>query len=189
MLLDELFALRKSDQAEREKLLSKLDRMSEQLLSLSESSQGQTKVIEELKQMLSDRDRLIVALQQENARLKELQHLSRKTLYGSKSQKMSAKKSVPRSREEDKGGFDGTPSGGHVPQEPDNMSAVPSAKQERPYRKGMSYKRMKCDKSVCHGSDLSRLPEGAVVIKTFFLAHLAFNHFVLEFPTTAKCIV
>ena len=37
MLLDELFALRKADKEERDKLLEKLDRMSEHLLSLSES--------------------------------------------------------------------------------------------------------------------------------------------------------
>lgn len=175
MLLDELFALRKSDQAEREKLLSKLDRMSEQLLSLTESSQMYLKQNEELKQ-------LIASLQQENARLKELQRLSCKTLYGSKSQKMGAKKPVPRSCEEDKGDFDGTSSGSNVPPESGNIPAVPSSKQERLYRKGMSYKRMKADKSVFHASDLSRLPEGSVVIKTFFLAHLAFNHFVLNVP-------
>lgn len=108
-------------------------------------------------------------------------------------------------------------------------------KTERPYRKGMSYKRMKADRTVCHDSDLSRLPKDAIIIKTFykysyeqisyilerqyqvirykqsdgkiregrfpkagelddidavpgthasadFLAHLAFNHFVLNVP-------
>ena len=39
MLLDELFALRKADKEERDKFLEKLDRMSEQLLSLNENSQ------------------------------------------------------------------------------------------------------------------------------------------------------
>ena len=55
MLLDELFSLRKADKAEREQLLAKLDRMTEQLLSLNESSQAQTRMIDELKRMLSDR--------------------------------------------------------------------------------------------------------------------------------------
>ena len=49
MLLDELFSLRKADKAEREQLLAKLDRMTEQLLSLNESSQAQTWMIDELK--------------------------------------------------------------------------------------------------------------------------------------------
>ncbi|HJD94827.1 MAG TPA: hypothetical protein K8W07_07645 [Bacteroides togonis] len=71
MLLDELFSLRKADKAEREQLLAKLDRMTEQLLSLNESSQAQTRMIDELKRMLSDRDALIEKLRKENAALKE----------------------------------------------------------------------------------------------------------------------
>ena len=67
MLLDELFALRKADKAERERLLAKLDRMTEQLLTLNESSQAQTRMIDELKRMLSDRDALIEKLRKENA--------------------------------------------------------------------------------------------------------------------------
>ncbi len=71
MLLDELFSLRKADKAEREQLLAKLDHMTEQLLSLNESSQAQTRMIDELKRMLSDRDALIEKLRKENAALKE----------------------------------------------------------------------------------------------------------------------
>ena len=71
MLLDELFALRKADKEREAKLLEKLDRMTEQLLNLNESSQAQTKMIDELKQMLSDRDALIEKLRKENAALKE----------------------------------------------------------------------------------------------------------------------
>ena len=71
MLLDELFALRKADKAEREQLLAKLDRMTEQLLALNENSQSQTKMIDELKRMLSDRDAVIEKLKQEKATLKK----------------------------------------------------------------------------------------------------------------------
>lgn len=71
MLLDELFSLRKADKAEREQLLAKLDRMTEQLLALNESSRAQTKMIDELKQMLSDRDALIEKLRKENVALKK----------------------------------------------------------------------------------------------------------------------
>lgn len=42
-----------------------------------------------------------------------------------------------------------------------------SGKQERPYRQGMSYKRMKADKSVRHDFDFCRLPKETVLIKTF----------------------
>ena len=235
MLLDELFALRKADREERDKLLEKLDRMTEQLLVLNENSQRLLKQNDELKQMLSDRDALIEKLQKENAALKEQKKLDRKNLYGSKSQKASGRKRGASSREEDKDDFDGR----YTPQDcsASDMSnpEQPEKKEERPYRKGMSYRRMKADRYVCHESDLSKLPHDAVVIKTFykyayeqvssilehryqvvryktgdgkireeyiqkengperidvvpgthasgdFLAHLAFNHFVLNIP-------
>lgn len=54
MLLDELFALRKADKEERNRLLEKLDRMTELLMNLNESSQAQVKVIDGLKQMIAD---------------------------------------------------------------------------------------------------------------------------------------
>lgn len=235
MLLDELFALRKADKQERDKLLEKLDRMTEQLLNLNESSRMLMKQNEEMKQMLSDRNALIAKLQKENAALKEQKKLDRKNLYGSKSQKASARKRDTSSREEDKDDFDGSSTPGNCSASELNNPSQPAGKEERPYRKGMSYKRMKADKSVSHESDLSKLPQGAVVIKTFykyayeqvsyilehqyqvvryktadgkireeylpkekgperidvvpgthasgdFLAHLAFNHFVLNIP-------
>lgn len=71
MLLDEIFALRKVDKAEKEQLLSKLGCMTEQLLSLNENSQAQTKLIDELMRMLSVRDALIEKLRKEKAALKK----------------------------------------------------------------------------------------------------------------------
>ena len=54
LLLDELFALRQADKEERDQLLSKLDRMTEQLLSLNESAQAQTRVVDDLKKTIAD---------------------------------------------------------------------------------------------------------------------------------------
>ena len=237
MLLNELFALRKADKEERDRLLEKLDRMTEQLMNLNESSQAQVKVIDGLKQMIASRDILIEKLQKEDAALKEQKKQNRKNLYGSKSQKISCKKKEEApSHEENKNDFDGTSGPSSVSaSDEDALSQAPEKKEERPYRKGMSYRRMKADKSVCHDSDFSRLPKDAVIIKTFykysyqqisyilehkyqvirykqsdgkiregyfpktgepdyidvvpgthasadFLAHLAFNHFVLNVP-------
>lgn len=92
MLLDELFALRKADKEERDRLLEKLDRMTEQLMNLNESSQMQMKQNDELKQMVASRDILIEKLQEESAALKEQKKQDRKNLYGSKIQKISRKK-------------------------------------------------------------------------------------------------
>lgn len=236
MLLDELFALRKADKEREAKLLEKLDRMTEQLMNLNESSQRLLKQNEEQQKIIFDLNKLVEKLQKENAALKEQKKQDRKNLYGSKSQKISRKKKEEApSHEENKDDFDGTSGPSSVSASDEDALSKAPEKEERPYRKGMSYKRMKADKSVCHDSDFSRLPKDAVIIKTFykysyqqisyilehkyqvirykqsdgrireeyfpkagepdyidvvpgahasadFLAHLAFNHFVLNVP-------
>ena len=92
MLLDELFALRKADKEERNRLLEKLDRMTEQLMNLNESSQRLLKQNEEQQKIILDLNELVENLQKENAALKEQKKQDRKNLYRSKSQKISRKK-------------------------------------------------------------------------------------------------
>ena len=92
MLLDELFALRKADKEREAKLLEKLDRMTEQLMNLNESSQRLLKQNEEQQKIIFDLNKLVEKLQKENAALKEQKKQDRKNLYGSKSQKISRKK-------------------------------------------------------------------------------------------------
>ena len=158
MQLDELFALRKADKEREAKLLEKLDRMTEQLMNLNESSQMQMKQNEELKQMIADLQKQNELLKKENAALKEQKKQDRKNLYGSKSQKISRKKKEEApSHEENKDDFDGTSGPSSVSaSDEDALSQAPEKKEERPYRKGMSYRRMRADKSVCHDSDFSR---------------------------------
>ena len=182
MLLDEFFALCKADKEREAKLLEKLDRMTEQLMNLNESSQAQVKVIDGLKQMIASRDILIEKLQKENAALKEQKKQDRKNLYGSKSQKISRKKKEEApSHEENKDDFDGTSGPSSVSASDENaLSQAPEKKEERPYRKGMSYRRMKADKSVCHDSDFSRLPKDAVIIKTFYKYSYQQISYILE---------
>ena len=210
-------------------------------LSCLKTREAQVKVIDGLKQMIADLQKQNELLKKENAALKEQKKQDRKNLYGSKSQKISRKKKEEApSHEENKDDFDGTSGPSSVSaSDEDALSQAPEKKEERPYRKGMSYKRMKADKSVCHDSDFSRLPKDAVIIKTFykysyqqisyilehkyqvirykqsdgkiregyfpkagepdyidvvpgthasadFLAHLAFNHFVLNVPYYRK---
>ena len=182
MLLDELFVLRKADKEERDRLLEKLDRMTEQLMNLNESSQMQMKQNEELKQMIADLQKQNELLKKENAALKEQKKQDRKNLYGSKSQKISRKKKEEApSHEENKDDFDGTSGPSSVSaSDEDALSQAPEKKEERPYRKGMSYKRMNADKSVCHDSDFSRLPKDAVIIKTFFKYSYQQISYILE---------
>ena len=148
MLLDELFALRKADKEERDKLLEKLDRMSEHLLSLNENSQRLLRQNEEQQKIISDLNELVEKLQKENASLKEQKKLSRESLYGSKSQKLSGKKDDVSSHEENKGDFDGTSGPSCVCGNEVDTPSQSSVKTERPYRKGVSYKRMKLDNLI-----------------------------------------
>ena len=69
--------------------MAKLERMTEQFLALTESSQAQaneklSKVIDELKKMLLERDALIEKLRKENVSLKEQKKLSDKNSKQSK---------------------------------------------------------------------------------------------------------
>lgn len=155
--------------------------MSGQLLFLNESLQAQTGMIDELKRMLSDRDSLIEKLRKENAALKEQKNLSAKNRFGTKTRRVSSTDHELDSREADKEDFDGS----STPVLPSGESGtdLPSSagrKQERPYRQGLSYKRMKADKSVCHDSDLGRLPKDAVVIKTFYKYSYEQVSYILE---------
>lgn len=169
MLLDELFALRKAGKEERDKLLEKLDRMSEQLLSLNENSRRLLRQNEEQQKIISNLNELVEKLQKENASLREQKKLSRKGLYGPKSQKLSGKKEEVPSHEENKGDFDGTSGPSCVcGNEVDSPSQFP-VKSGRPYRKGMSYKRMMADRSVCHDSDFSFLSKDAVIIGYMYI--------------------
>ena len=137
MLLDELFALRKADKEREAKLLEKLDRMTEQLMNLNESSQRLLKQNEEQQKIIFDLNKLVEKLQKENAALKEQKKQDRKNLYGSKSQKISRKKKEEApSHEENKDDFDGTSGPSSVSaSDEDALSQAPEKKEERPYRK------------------------------------------------------
>lgn len=89
MLLNELFALQKADKQEKNKLLEKLELMTEQILILNENSQRLLRQNEEQKQMLPDLDTLIEKLQKDNAVMKDQKKLDRKKQYVSKRQKAS----------------------------------------------------------------------------------------------------
>ena len=80
--------------------------------------------------------------------MKEQKKLSRKGLYGSKSQKLSGKKEDVSSHEENKDDFDGTSGPSCVCGNEVNLPSQAPVKTERPYRKGMSYKRIKMDNLI-----------------------------------------
>lgn len=108
-------------------------------------------MIDELKRMLSDCYALIEKLRKEITTLKDQKKLFNKDRFDGKPQKLSSKNRDSDSCEADKEEVDNSSVLG-LPLEHNEMDILSSSfrKQERPYRKGMSYKRMKTDKSVCY---------------------------------------
>ena len=98
-----------------------------------------------------------------------------KNLYGGKSQKGIHKKK--RESEEDhtrnKNDFDGTPQSlsSSLPQHGEastrEKDVEAKSKDSRLYRQGLSYRTMSADNTVCHNSDIRRLPAGAIIMKRF----------------------
>ena len=98
-------------------------------------------------------------------------------LFGSNSQKGKSKKNdhTDKGHQKDKDDFDGTPGSinqntsseesGNPAEEQSVVKTDRMEKEMRLYRKEMEYRTMTADKSVCHRSDNSRLPEGAEIIK------------------------
>lgn len=150
--------------ANNSRLTARLDEMA----VLLESIKSQ---LDESRRDSIEKDSMIRSLQKQNAELLEQLKVSRKNMFGSKSQKSNRKSTSKaiRSREEDKDGFDGTPGSLTGTETDTDMPAsetdVQQESKSRPYRIGMSYRKMKADRQVVHRSDKSRLPEGAVVIR------------------------
>ncbi|WP_291535335.1 transposase [Bacteroides sp.] len=106
--------------------------------------------------------------------LREQVDLMNQHRYGSKTQKRNPTQSNTACADhtKDKDDFDGTPgsigmdsTSAASAEEPNEQTSVKAEKEFRYYRQGMEYRAMKADKTVCHRSDLNRLPAGATVIK------------------------
>lgn len=151
------------DEARIDALLSKVD----ELLSLQKSAIAAEKELDDYKQLVSNLLSKITALEE---RLK----VRNKNLYGCKSQKGIRKKRVKDGDDpRDKDDLDGTPqsigspsaeAGGESVEEEGSES---KSKESRLYRQGLSYRTMSADNTVCHNSDIGRLPAGSVIIKRF----------------------
>ena len=119
-------------------------------------------------------DEMLAKINDLTAQLK----LKNKQTFADKSQKGiskkdkadSASKPKDRDRDEEREGFDGTncekPSDpSDLPAE-ETMSPCPE-KEERPNRQGMNYDTMHASRRILHKSDLSKLPDGAEIIRIY----------------------
>lgn len=155
----ELEAERQQRAVDRERidgLLKKLDMM------LEYQSQNAV-LVKQVSQLLA-----------QNANLEAELKLRNKHTYSSKSQKVKKDKDTesPKSREEEKGDFDGTPgsidSNSEVNEKDENKSdskADATQKEIREYRKGLIYETMKASSKLIHKSDLTKLPAGSIILK------------------------
>lgn len=151
-----------------EELLSKIDELLESQRHMSDFKA----LFEEAKKQNVAKDTLIENLLKKIASLEESVRLSNKHTYGSKSQKRKSKPADEDDHTKNKDDFDGT----QVPLEHSSASSKQSsdkptvdseakAKEVRLYRQGKAYRTMRADRSVCHDCDITKLPEGAFIIK------------------------
>ena len=155
------------ERARADQLMSKLDDMTKQFSELLQLLKAQEKENAQLKEELA---KVLKA----HTALSEQQKLDRKNRYGSKSQKgIGRSKQEEKSREEDKGDFDGT--AGSVGSTTNVTAAKPEQdpkirterqKMADMMRHGTAYRTMKAVESVKHVSDLGKLPQGAEFVKT-----------------------
>ena len=155
-------------------LTLKVGEMGHTIAEMASVQRASVRQIAELTAAVKSKDELIARLQSEGS-------VSRKERFGSKSQKgiRSRKRkndNTPTPHTDAKGDFDGTPES--LPENLDvdqgtaadataDAASLTSPKECRLNRLGMTYRTMSADREVCHSSDRSKLPEGAVIIKTY----------------------
>ena len=119
-------------------------------------------------------DEMLTKINDLTAQLK----LKNKQAFADKSQKGISKrgkvdstsKPKDRDRDEERDGFDGTNC-----EKPSDPSEIPAEetkapcpeKEERPNRQGMNYDTMHASRRILHKSDLSKLPDGAEIIRIY----------------------
>ena len=161
--------------AEKDAFIKNLQDTLDMLKSMHESD---SKKIDELKTAHEEdarkMDKLISSINDLTAQLK----LKNKQTYADKSQKGISKKgkvdstSKPkdRDRDEERENFDGTNC--EKPCDPLELPAEETTspcpeKEERPNRQGMNYGTMQASRRILHKSDLSKLPDGAEIIRIY----------------------
>ena len=170
--MEESDAARKESDRRISELTDKISELTELLRKSNETTSSMAVQMSELLNQLKEKDRQIAELQSE---VKS----GRKERFGRKSQKGTRAKGKdgenrPTPHRDVKGDFDGTPAS--LPasldidveagtEEPPCEPAAPQ-KESRLYRLGKTYRTMDADNHVYHRSDLGKLPEGSVVIKT-----------------------
>lgn len=172
-LLIEFKSMHESDRKVHESDRKQINNLMERLDKLIECQTSSP----DYKALFEAAQKQIAELLKRISSLEELLKVKNTHIFGSKSQKGKTKKNDDTDdHQKNKDDFDGTSESIHhdSSSESENNSqsqgkqesrADKIEKESRLYRKGMEYRTMTADKSVCHHCDKSRLPEGAEVIK------------------------
>ena len=152
-------------------LTAKLSALTEQLRKNNESLSAMTEQVFGLMKQLKEKDEKIAELQ-------STVKVGRRNLFDRKSQKGTRKKddeNRPTPHTDVEEDFDGTPES--LPGNLDvdmvdkttDVAGEPATaqKEHRLYRLGKTHRTMTANNHVFHGSDRGKLPDGAVVIKTY----------------------
>lgn len=171
------FARKESDRRISE-LTDKISELTEQLRKSNEMLYKSNESTSAMAAQLSD---LLRQLKEKDRKISELQSTlkaGRKNLFGRKSQKGTRNRndeSRPTPHTDVKEDFDGTPESLPANLDVDMETGAEgihgepavSQKECRLYRLGKIYRTMTADNHVFHKSDLGKLPDGAVVIRTY----------------------
>ena len=171
--MEEMESARKESDRRISELTDKISELTELLRKGNETTSAMAVQVSELLRQLREKDRKIAELQ-------STVKAGRKNLFGRKSQKGTKAKDKddenrPTPHTDVKEDFDGTSESlpdnldVDVENKTTDVAGSPAAprKESRLYRLGKTYRTMKADNHVYHRSDLGKLPEGAVVIKTY----------------------
>ena len=169
--LEESEATRKESDRRMSELSDRISELTEQLRKTNEVMSAMAVQLSEQSRQLREKDEKIAELQ-------STVKVGRRHQFGRKSQKGTRDKddeNRPTPHTDVENDFDGTPESlpGNLDVDvADEATAVagepaPLQKESRIYRLGKTYRTMTADNHVLHKSDVAKLPEGAVVIKTY----------------------
>lgn len=167
-LLCELMAIHLRDEKRNEELMGKID----ELLEGNRQISALKAMLLELENRDKAKDALIENQSKKITSLEEVIRLNNAHTYVSKSQKRKPKKTEDDDHTKNKDDFDGTQDSLAPPSassettadKPD-VESESHEKEVRLYRQGKEYRTMTADKSIRHECDITKLPEGAIIIK------------------------
>ena len=175
--LEESEATRKK---EREESAGSISALTAQVSALTEELRKSNEAVFTMAGQISELMRQLQAEKEKSAELQSAVKVGKRNLFGRKSQKGTKAKdkdddNLPTPHTDVEEDFDGTPESlpANLDVDMEDKTAdvannpTPPRKERRLYRLGKSNRTMTADNHVFHGSDRSKLPDGAVVIKTY----------------------